>query len=73
MAQVAFHSHFRHLKDPRRCPRHLLLDIIGIAIRRQLADQGQVRRRVAGLFAIAVFAKSDVYSNCQCRLFSMPQ
>jgi predicted transposase YbfD/YdcC len=32
MAQLALHIHFRNLKDPRRAPRHLLLDIIGIAI-----------------------------------------
>jgi predicted transposase YbfD/YdcC len=32
MAHLAFHTHFRNLKDPRRAPRHLLLDIIGIAI-----------------------------------------
>jgi predicted transposase YbfD/YdcC len=32
MAQLAFHTHFRNLKDPRRAPRHLLLDVIGIAI-----------------------------------------
>jgi predicted transposase YbfD/YdcC len=32
MSQLAFHSHFGNRKDPRRAPRHLLLDIIGIAI-----------------------------------------
>jgi predicted transposase YbfD/YdcC len=29
---LAIHTYFRNLKDPRRAPRHLLLDIIGIAI-----------------------------------------
>ena len=32
MARLALQTHFRNLKDPRRAPRHLLLDIIGIAI-----------------------------------------
>jgi predicted transposase YbfD/YdcC len=32
MAQLALQRHFRNLKDPRRAPRHLLLDIVGIAI-----------------------------------------
>jgi predicted transposase YbfD/YdcC len=32
MACLALQTHFRNLKDPRRAPRHLLLDIIGIAI-----------------------------------------
>jgi predicted transposase YbfD/YdcC len=32
MAQLALQTHFRNLKDPRRAPRHLLLDVIGIAI-----------------------------------------
>ena len=32
MAQLALQTHFRNLKDPRRAPRHLLLDIVGIAI-----------------------------------------
>jgi len=29
---LALQTHFRNLKDPRRCPRHLLLDIIVVAI-----------------------------------------
>jgi predicted transposase YbfD/YdcC len=32
MAPLALQTCFRNLKDPRRAPRHLLLDIIGIAI-----------------------------------------
>jgi predicted transposase YbfD/YdcC len=32
MAQLAIQTYFRNLKDPRRAPRHLLLDIVGIAI-----------------------------------------
>jgi predicted transposase YbfD/YdcC len=32
MARLALHTYFHNLKDPRRAPRHLLLDIIGIAI-----------------------------------------
>lgn len=32
MAHLAIHTYFRNLKDPRRAPRHLLLDIVGIAI-----------------------------------------
>jgi predicted transposase YbfD/YdcC len=32
MARLAIHTYFGNLKDPRRAPRHLLLDIIGIAI-----------------------------------------
>ena len=32
MARLAIHTYFGTLKDPRRAPRHLLLDIIGIAI-----------------------------------------
>jgi predicted transposase YbfD/YdcC len=32
MARLALQTYFRNLKDPRRAPRHLLLDIIGIAI-----------------------------------------
>jgi predicted transposase YbfD/YdcC len=31
-SHLAIQTHFRNLKDPRRCPRHLLLDIIAIAI-----------------------------------------
>lgn len=31
-ADLAFQTHFRNLKDPRRAPRHLLIDIIIIAI-----------------------------------------
>lgn len=32
MARLALHTYFRNLKDPRRAPRHVLVDIIGIAI-----------------------------------------
>jgi predicted transposase YbfD/YdcC len=32
MARLAIHTYFRNLKDPRRAPRHRLLDIFGIAI-----------------------------------------
>jgi hypothetical protein len=32
MASLAFHTSFQNLKDPRRAPRHRLLDSIGIAI-----------------------------------------
>lgn len=32
MAQLALQTYFRNLNDPRRAPRHLLVDIIGIAI-----------------------------------------
>jgi predicted transposase YbfD/YdcC len=32
MAHLALQTHFRNLKDPRRAPRHLLVDVIGIAI-----------------------------------------
>ncbi len=32
MARLAIQTYFRNLKDPRRAPRHHLLDIIGIAI-----------------------------------------
>jgi predicted transposase YbfD/YdcC len=32
MAHLALQIHFRNLKDPRRSPRHLLLDVIGVAI-----------------------------------------
>lgn len=32
MARLALQTHFRNLKDPRRAPRHLLVDILGIAI-----------------------------------------
>lgn len=32
MTHLALQTHFRNLKDPRRAPRHLLLDVIGIAI-----------------------------------------
>lgn len=32
MAHLALQTYFRNLKDPRRAPRHLLLDIIGIAV-----------------------------------------
>ena len=32
MAHLALQTCFRNLKDPRRAPRHVLLDIIGIAI-----------------------------------------
>lgn len=32
MAQLALQTCFRNLKDPRRAPRHVLLDIVGIAI-----------------------------------------
>jgi hypothetical protein len=32
MAPLAIQIHFRNLKDPRRAPRHHLLDIIGIAM-----------------------------------------
>ena len=31
-SRLAIQTHFRNIKDPRRCPRHLLLDIITIAI-----------------------------------------
>jgi len=31
-ACLAIHMYFRNVQDPRRAPRHLLLDIIGIAI-----------------------------------------
>lgn len=31
-AKLAIQTHFRNLKDPRRAPRHLLIDIIVIAI-----------------------------------------
>src|ERR1700688_4046689 len=31
-SSLAIHTHFSSLKDPRRAPRHLLLDIIGISI-----------------------------------------
>jgi predicted transposase YbfD/YdcC len=30
--RLAIQTHFRHVKDSRRCPRHLLLDILVIAI-----------------------------------------
>lgn len=32
IAKLAIQTHFRNLKDPRRAPRHLLIDIIVIAI-----------------------------------------
>ena len=32
MARLALQTYFRNLPDHRRAPRHLLLDIIGIAI-----------------------------------------
>jgi predicted transposase YbfD/YdcC len=32
MATLAIQTYFRNLKDPRRAPRHLLLDIVGVAI-----------------------------------------
>lgn len=32
MARLALQTYFRNLKDPRRAPRHLLVDIIGIAV-----------------------------------------
>lgn len=32
MAHLALQTYFRNLKDPRRAPRHLLLDIVGIAV-----------------------------------------
>ncbi len=32
MATLAIQACFRNLKDPRRAPRHLLLDIVGMAI-----------------------------------------
>ncbi len=32
MPPLAIHTYFRNLKDPRRAPRHRLLDLIGIAI-----------------------------------------
>jgi hypothetical protein len=32
MTPLAIQTYFRNLKDPRRAPRHLLLDIVGIAI-----------------------------------------
>ena len=31
-SHLAIHTYFRNIKDPRRCPRHLLLDIIVISI-----------------------------------------
>jgi predicted transposase YbfD/YdcC len=31
-ARLAIQSHFGNVKDPRRCPRHLLIDILVIAI-----------------------------------------
>lgn len=50
---LAIQIHFRNRKDPRRAPRHLLIDIIGIAISavicganhwQQIATFGQQRR-----------------------------
>jgi predicted transposase YbfD/YdcC len=32
VARLALQTHFRNLKDPRRAPRHRLVDIVGIAI-----------------------------------------
>ena len=31
-ARLAIQTHFRNIPDPRRCPRHLLIDIIVIAV-----------------------------------------
>src|SRR5258708_25117303 len=52
-SRLAIQTYFRDLKDPRRCPRHLLLDIIAIAIAavicgandwQQIVTFGQQRR-----------------------------
>lgn len=31
-SSLAIQTYFRNLKDPRRCPRHLLINVIVIAI-----------------------------------------
>jgi predicted transposase YbfD/YdcC len=64
MAHLALQNHFRNLKDPRRAPRHLLLDVIGIAICAVISGANDWQQ-------IAIFARQR--ENWLRRFFKLPE
>jgi predicted transposase YbfD/YdcC len=64
MARLAIHTYFRNLQDPRRAPRHRLLDVIGIAICAVIAGANDWQQ-------IATFAHDR--HDWLRRFFTLPQ